>query len=191
MSMSVYAMNYSNQQQNDAKSAVQKTDREEMKQAELQQNVGSVRLTQEKYREDGTISIVQRMQGTEAYRQVKEGQENAGSSDELESGQTYSGTVRRDTAIISEEGRRAYSQMSQQKEEIHGRQDTVQAGANEKQNTVSEEAGMNEKQNITLEEEENTIEDLSEYTDTELKQMYYRGEITLQEYEDETGEVIE
>ena len=34
-------------------------------------------------------------------------------------------------------------------------------------------------------------EDLSEYTDTELKQMYYKGEITRQEYEDETGETLE
>ncbi len=34
-------------------------------------------------------------------------------------------------------------------------------------------------------------EDLSEYTDTELKQMYYKGEITRQEYEDETGKVLE
>lgn len=29
--------------------------------------------------------------------------------------------------------------------------------------------------------------DLSGYTDAELKQMYYRGEITRQEYEEETG----
>ena len=35
------------------------------------------------------------------------------------------------------------------------------------------------------------VEDLSEYTDTELKQMYYNGEITRQEYEDETGETLE
>lgn len=34
-------------------------------------------------------------------------------------------------------------------------------------------------------------EDLSGYTDSELKQMYYEGEITRQEYEDETGEVLE
>lgn len=34
-------------------------------------------------------------------------------------------------------------------------------------------------------------EDLSKYTDAELKQMYYKGEITRQEYEDETGEVLE
>ena len=35
------------------------------------------------------------------------------------------------------------------------------------------------------------VEDLSEYTDTELRQMYYKGEITRQEYEDETGETLE
>lgn len=34
-------------------------------------------------------------------------------------------------------------------------------------------------------------ENLSEYTDSELKQMYYKGEITRQEYEDETGEALE
>lgn len=34
-------------------------------------------------------------------------------------------------------------------------------------------------------------ENLSEYTDSELKQMYYKGEITRQEYEDETSEALE
>lgn len=33
-------------------------------------------------------------------------------------------------------------------------------------------------------------DDLSKYTDSELKQMYYTGDITLQEYEDETGEKL-
>jgi len=33
-------------------------------------------------------------------------------------------------------------------------------------------------------------EDLSEYTDSELEQMYYQGKITRQEYEDETGETL-
>lgn len=33
-------------------------------------------------------------------------------------------------------------------------------------------------------------EDLSEYTASELEQMYYQGKITLQEYEDETGETL-
>lgn len=35
------------------------------------------------------------------------------------------------------------------------------------------------------------MEDLSEYTDTELKQMYRKGEITRQEYEEETGETVD
>jgi len=35
------------------------------------------------------------------------------------------------------------------------------------------------------------IEDLSEYTDSELKQMYYKGEITRQEYEDEVDKPLE
>ena len=39
--------------------------------------------------------------------------------------------------------------------------------------------------------EQYEAEDLSEYTDSELKQMYYKGEITRQEYEDETGETLE
>lgn len=39
--------------------------------------------------------------------------------------------------------------------------------------------------------EQYEAEDLSEYTDSELKRMYYSGEITLQEYEDETGETLE
>lgn len=39
--------------------------------------------------------------------------------------------------------------------------------------------------------EQYEAENLSEYTDTELKQMYYKGEITRQEYEDETGEALE
>ena len=39
--------------------------------------------------------------------------------------------------------------------------------------------------------EQYEAEDLSEYTDSELKQMYYKGEITRQEYEDETGEPLE
>ena len=33
--------------------------------------------------------------------------------------------------------------------------------------------------------------DLSEYTDAELKQLYYKGEITRQEYIDETGDTLE
>lgn len=37
---------------------------------------------------------------------------------------------------------------------------------------------------------DNETEDLSQYTDTELKLMYYNGDITRQDYEDETGEKL-
>lgn len=41
------------------------------------------------------------------------------------------------------------------------------------------------------EAEQYEAEDLSEYTNSELRQMYYKGEITRQKYEDETGETLE
>ena len=68
---------------------------------------------------------------------------------------------RMDTVEISDEGRAASAQLQGQQTEA------------------------------ATETEQAEVEDLSEYTDTELKQMYYKGEITRQEYEDETGEVLE
>lgn len=136
MSMNVYAMNYNN---------------------------GSVQ-NQQSSTNDGTSSMVQNMQGREAYRQAKDGYGNSVGMQEAAEGQSYSDGIRMDTAIISKEGRLACSKISRQREE-----DQVKA---------SNEA-------------EDMIIDLSEYTDAELKQMYYHGEITLQEYEDETGEAIE
>ena len=71
---------------------------------------------------------------------------------------------RMDTVEISEEGKVASVQMRSQRPET----ETAAAGV-----------------------EQYEEEDLSEYTDSELKQMYYKGEITRQEYEDETGEPLE
>ena len=70
---------------------------------------------------------------------------------------------RMDTVEISAEGRAASTQLQEQ-----------QTGAD----TAAEAAQCE-------------AEDLSKYSDTELKQMYYNDEITRQEYEDETGEVLE
>ena len=36
-----------------------------------------------------------------------------------------------------------------------------------------------------------SIADLSEYTDSESKQMYFQSEITHQEYEDKTGTALD
>ena len=71
---------------------------------------------------------------------------------------------RMDTVEISEEGRAASVQ------------------------TQSQQAGI---ETTAAEVEQYEAEDLSEYTDSELKQMYYRGEITRQEYEDETGAALD
>lgn len=43
----------------------------------------------------------------------------------------------------------------------------------------------------TSEEVQSGTKDLSKYTDSELKQMYLKGEITRQEYEKETGKTLE
>lgn len=74
-----------------------------------------------------------------------------------------SAALQRDTVEISEEGRAASAKLQAQ---------TAEAAPAEEETPYE-------------------VEDLSEYTDTELKQMYYNGEITLQEYEDETGETLE
>ncbi len=50
---------------------------------------------------------------------------------------------------------------------------------------------LQEQQAEAVAMEQYEAEDLSKYTDTELKQMYYQGEITRQEYEDETGMKLE
>ena len=80
--------------------------------------------------------------------------------------QAAAANVHNDTVEISEEGRAASIKLQQQQ-----------------MNAIPETS------------EEETAEDsstsLSEYTDAELKQMYYNGEITRQEYEEETGEILE
>lgn len=70
-------------------------------------------------------------------------------------------TPRMDTVEISEEGKAASAKLQEEK------------------TTAAAEGYQYEE------------EDLSQYTDTELKLMYYNGDITLQEYEDETGETLE
>ena len=80
---------------------------------------------------------------------------------EKSAAQKHSALPRMDTVEISAEGRAASAQLQGQ------------------QADVASEGYQAE------------VEDLSEYTDTELKQMYYKGEITRQEYMDETGETLD
>lgn len=74
---------------------------------------------------------------------------------------------RMDTVEISEEGQAASRKM-------------------QSRSTAAEEGGKASDSRY-----EYKPEDLSGYTDAELKLMYYRGEITRQEYEEETGKRLE
>lgn len=76
-----------------------------------------------------------------------------------------------------------------QKQPASPRMDTVEISAEGK--AASARHRKEQPETDTAEAYEYEAEDLSEYTDTELKQMYYKGEITRQEYEDETGETLE
>lgn len=81
---------------------------------------------------------------------------------EQSTAQKRSAAPRMDTIEISEEGRAASAQLQGQQPET-----------------------------AAAEVEQYEAEELSEYTNTELKQMYYNGDITRQECEDETGKTLE
>ena len=92
-------------------------------------------------------------------------------------------------AITQVSRQQGMEQSNSQKQSASPQMDTVE---------ISEEgraasAKLQEQRSDSAREEvyEFEPEDLSEYTDAELKQMYYNGEITRQEYEDETGETLE
>lgn len=175
MSISVYAMNYNNVslqgKENGTKSVTQTS--EDVKKAEIQQSADNIRLTKGDIREDGTVSLVQRRQGTEAYRQISAGEDGNLFQTESIGRRLHSGNVQLDEVEISEEGRLANAKMTRQESNV---------------NLENTESQLPE---YSVSEAGYEAEDLSEYTDAELKQMYYQGEITREEYENETGDSIE
>lgn len=90
------------------------------------------------------------------------------------------------TAVNRQQGT---EQTASQNSQTSPRMDTVEISAEGKAISAQLQAQKSDESAVQAYEYE--AEDLSEYTDSELKQMYYRGEITLQEYEDETGEALE
>ena len=78
-------------------------------------------------------------------------------------------------------------QSATQKGSAAPRTDTVEISAEGR----AANAQAQERTSDTSAVEQYEAKDLSEYTNTELRQMYYKGEITRQEYEDETGETLE
>lgn len=83
------------------------------------------------------------------------------------------------------------AQPTTQKQPSAPRMDTVEISKEGRAASAKLQSQQTETDTAAEDVEQYEAEDLSEYTDTELKQMYYNGEITRQEYEDETGEVLE
>lgn len=82
-------------------------------------------------------------------------------------------------------------QSAAQKQPPAPRMDTVEISEEGKAASVQMQRQQTRTETAAEEMEQYEAEDLSEYTDTELRQMYYKGEITRKEYEDETGETLE
>jgi len=91
-------------------------------------------------------------------------------------------------AITQVNRQQGIEQSTSQKQPAVPRMDRVEISAEGRAVSIR----LQEQQSDTdvAKEIECEMEDLSEYTNTELRQMYYKGEITRQEYEDETGEPL-
>lgn len=75
-------------------------------------------------------------------------------------------------------------QSTSQKQFAAPRMDTVEISTEGKAASTKLQARQTD--TSTTEEYQYEEEDLSQYPDAELKQMYHKGEITRQEYEEET-----
>ena len=91
-------------------------------------------------------------------------------------------------AITEVSRQQGAEQSATQKQPAAPRMDTVEIS--EEGRTASAKLQEQQPETAAAEVEQYEAEDLSEYTDTELKQMYYKGDITRQEYENETGETL-
>lgn len=94
-----------------------------------------------------------------------------------------------DGVVITEVGRQQGAEQSATQKQSAPRMDRVEISA--KGQAASAKHQEEQASTGASEGYQYEAEDLSEYTDTELKQMYYKGEITRQEYEEETGETLE
>lgn len=91
-------------------------------------------------------------------------------------------------AITEVSRQQGMEQPTSQKQSAAPRMDTVEISAEGK--AASTKLQVRQTDTSATEEYQYEEEDLSQYTDVELKQMYYKGEITRQEYEEETGEKL-
>lgn len=94
-------------------------------------------------------------------------------------------------AITEVSRQQGVEQSVTQKQPAAPRMDTVEISEEGRAASVQMRSQQPETETEAAEVEQYETEDLSEYTDSELKQMYYKGEITRQEYEDETGTALD
>lgn len=93
-------------------------------------------------------------------------------------------------AIAEVSRQQGAEQSAAQKQPPAPRTDTVEISAEGRAASARLQSQQTETNTAAAKVEQYEVEDLSEYTDAELKQMYYNGEITRQEYEDEAGESL-
>lgn len=113
--------------------------------------------------------------------------DSGGKGSSLSSNRT--GTVSEGAAATDAGSQRGAGQAGSPMSFASSRVDTVEISAEGRAFTARAQAQKSEVG--AAQEYQYEAGDLSEYTNSELKSMYYRGEITLQEYEDETGETLE
>lgn len=133
-------------------------------------------------RQNGRVSTAEKQAQKEAAADVGKAQKStvSASLDQVNMGQ--------DGGVIAEVSRQQGAEQSaaQKQSPAPPHMDTVEISEEGRTASVQMQSQRTETEAAAAE-----VEDLSEYTDTELKQMYYKGEITRQEYEDETGETLE
>ena len=137
-------------------------------------------------RQDARVSTAGKQDQKEAAADVGKTQQStvSASLDQVNMGQ--------DGIAVTEVSRQQGAEQSAaQKQPPAPRMDTVEISEEGRAASVQMRSQQSETETAAAEVEQYEAEDLSEYTDSELKQMYYKGEITRQEYEDETGTALD
>ena len=132
---------------------------------------------------------------------TSEKQEQRGAEAEVEVGRTQQSTVSASLdqvnmgqggiAVTEVSRQQGAGQSATQKQPAVPPMDTVEISAEGRAASAQLQGQQAETDTVSAEVEQHEAEDLSEYTDSEMKQMYYKGKITRQEYEDETGETLD
>ncbi len=137
-------------------------------------------------RQDARVSTAGKQEQTEAAADVGKTQQStvSASLDQVNMGQ--------DGIAVTEVSRQQGAEQSAaQKQPPAPRMDTVEISEEGRAASAQLQGQQTETETAAAEMEKYEAEVLSEYTDSELKQMYYKGEITRQEYEDETGTALD